>query len=203
MVGDETRQKYPARSEFSPQFSHLKISRIWFKVDVWSVGIMFYQMLFGRSCVALLLWWHSVTFACRYEAFWRWYESREDAAGHLSLHNGITVDTDTHRRTGRHHVARSKRRFDISLESQGITARWMPSFLSCCSTSLEQVSQEAKDFIKRCLARVEQRPDVLSLWCFPHLPSVWRLLHVSTCGFQVLGRLYPQQNAWGCCLFGC
>jgi hypothetical protein len=26
-----------------------------------------------------------------------------------------------------------------------------------------QVSQEAKDFIKRCLARVDQRPDVLAL----------------------------------------
>jgi hypothetical protein len=30
----------------------------------------------------------------------------------------------------------------------------------CCP----QVSQEAKDFIKRCLSRVEQRPDVLSLY---------------------------------------
>ena len=27
-----------------------------------------------------------------------------------------------------------------------------------------QVSQEAKDFIKRCLARVDQRPDVLALY---------------------------------------
>ncbi len=36
----------------------------------------------------------------------------------------------------------------------------LPSDSDC---ELLQVSQEAKDFIKRCLARVDQRPDVLSL----------------------------------------
>ena len=30
-----------------------------------------------------------------------------------------------------------------------------------------QVSQEAKDFIKRCLARQDQRPDVLALYTIP------------------------------------
>jgi hypothetical protein len=38
--------------------------------------------------------------------------------------------------------------------------------LSCrlLSEFCTQVSQEAKDFIKRCLARVDQRPDVLALY---------------------------------------
>lgn len=40
-----------------------------------------------------------------------------------------------------------------------------------------QVSQEAKDFIKRCLARQDQRPDVLALYTIPpphrskHIPN--------------------------------
>ena len=64
--------------------------------------------------------------------------------------------------SGGHHVARRQRGPEFPAESQG---EYHSGFPRSCFAQLThaQVSQEAKDFIKRCLARVDQRPDVLAL----------------------------------------
>ncbi len=72
------------RSFAAIHLSHLKRFTL-MKVDVWSVGIMFYQMLFGACCRALLFCRHNLTCKCRYEAFRRWNESREDVAGYMRV----------------------------------------------------------------------------------------------------------------------
>ncbi len=139
-----------------------------FKVDVWSVGIMFYQMLFGEvypslSCVFSV--WLS---AFRHKAFWRRHEPREDASGHVMQRAFFNCDIHASDIAGGHDAARCNCRLDISFEPQGSAAQ-PRVFIGCislpsnCDCELLQVSQEAKDFIKRCLARVDQRPDVLSL----------------------------------------